>query len=1014
MFVADDLGAWLVGLLADAGRKKLTTWVLGSEQERALRQAATAAVQLTAVELDPSGGEQAGQLAMVVSEVFEPMPDGPLAGQATLLEVLQAGIAEKLAVLDDAGLTGTGHSSADLLGVQATVLAEQLAGHLVREIMRRGSHGGPLAPLADQLNHDVTHLQGQRLEGVLARLAGEVRDALAGAGRATAMARQAVRLLPRPAFLAGREELLADLDAGLTGAATDGSQVVALCGLGGAGKTSVALEYGHRHLAELGVTWQLAAEKPTALAAGFGDLAVQLGARDLLGAGDPVAQVHGVLAARPGDWLLIFDNAPGPRALQDVLPPAGRGRVLITSQNPLWPGVRVLQVPMLDRDVAAAFMLARTGSADRDAARELAGELGGLPLALEQAAAYVQATGRSTAEYLAMFRQRRTDLLARGEPAGYGKQVTTTWMLAFDQLRQTAPLAITLLRLLSCCAPELIPLHLLLRPLPGFSGSLPSELAPLLDDPLACDDAVASLRRFSLVSPPRNGLVSVHRLVQAVTLGQLPADQAEVWRRAARTLIEAVLPSDAEHRENWPVYAALLPHAQATLPVDSDDMARIARFLGHSGNYTAARVLQQQITDTREQVLGGDHPRTVAARANLARWTGQAGNPAAARDQYAALLPVRERVLGAEHPDTLAARAKLAYWTGEAGDPAAARDQVAALLPVRQRVSGAEHPDTLAARANLARWTGEAGDPAAARDQYAALLPVRERVLGAEHPRTLADRAKLAYWTGQAGDPAAARDQVAALLPVREQVLGGEHPDTLAARANLARWTGQAGDPAAARDQYAALLPVRERVLGAEHPRTLADRANLAYWTGEAGDPAAARDQVAALLPVRQRVSGGEHPDTLAARANLARWTGQAGDPAAARDQYAALLSVRHRVLGAQHPHTLSTRANLARWTGEAGDPAAARDQVAALLPVRQRVLGAEHPRTLADRAKLAYWTGQAGDPAAARDQYAALLPVRERVLGAQHPHTLSARANLARWTGQATAQATNEDHPGT
>jgi hypothetical protein len=181
----------------------------------------------------------------------------------------------------------------------------------------------------------------------------------------------------------------------------------------------------------------------------------------------------------------------------------------------------------------------------------------------------------------------------------------------------------------------------------------------------------------------------------------------------------------------------------------SGDMARIARFLGHSGNYTAARVLQQQITDTREQVLGGEHPRTVAARANLARWTGQAGDPAAAR-QYAALLPVRERVLGAEHPDTLAARAKLAYWTGEAGDPAAARDQVAALLPVRQRVLGAEHPRTLADRAKLAYWTGQAGDPAAARDQVAALLPVRERVLGAQHPHTLSARANLARWTGQA------------------------------------------------------------------------------------------------------------------------------------------------------------------------------------------------------------------------------------------------------------------------
>ena len=181
VFVADDLGAWLVGLLADAGPKKLTTLVLGTDQERALRQAATAAVESTAEQLAPSGGEQAEQLARVVSEIFrDPAPDAAVAGQATLLEALQAGIAGKLACWMTA-LTGAGQSSAELLGVQGGVLAETLAGHLVREIMVRGSGGGPLAPLADQLNHDVTHLQG-RAAGRDARPAGRQVTALARPG----------------------------------------------------------------------------------------------------------------------------------------------------------------------------------------------------------------------------------------------------------------------------------------------------------------------------------------------------------------------------------------------------------------------------------------------------------------------------------------------------------------------------------------------------------------------------------------------------------------------------------------------------------------------------------------------------------------------------------------------------------------------------------------------------------------------------------------------------------------
>jgi hypothetical protein len=135
VFVADDLGAWLTGLLADAGRRKLTTLVLGTDQERALRSAATAAVQLTAAELHREDEEQADHAARVISQVFgEPLPRAPLAGHATVLGGLQAGISGQLAVLDDASLTGTGRSSADLLGVPGTVLADKLIYHLLREI----------------------------------------------------------------------------------------------------------------------------------------------------------------------------------------------------------------------------------------------------------------------------------------------------------------------------------------------------------------------------------------------------------------------------------------------------------------------------------------------------------------------------------------------------------------------------------------------------------------------------------------------------------------------------------------------------------------------------------------------------------------------------------------------------------------------------------------------------------------------------------------------------------------
>jgi len=913
MFVVDDLLAWMVGLVADAGRKKLVTLVLGSDQERALRSAVKAAVESTAAQV-ASSAEQADQLATAVGKVFRGAPKVALAGQATLLEALQAGIADRLAAPDDPDAIGTGRSSMELLGVSAGVLAETLAGHLVHEITVRGAQGGPLTPLADQLNHDMTHLQGQRLEGMLAQVVSLVR-ALAQAGGGPQVPRKPVRLAPRPELLAGREQLLADLDARLTAGPGPGPRVVALYGLGGAGKTSVAVEYAHRHLAEVGVAWQLAAENPTVLADGFGQLAAQLGARDVADTRDPVASVHGVLAAFPDEWLLIFDNAPDRASVEAFLPPAGPGRVLITSQSALWSLGQALEVLVLDIEVAAGFLVDRTGDPDRQAAVDLADMLDGLPLALEQAAAYTQAIGGTLSGYLALFRQRRVELLARGEPTGYSKTVASTWALVFDRLRQTAPVAVGLLRLLAFCAPEAIPLRLLLQPRPELAGRLGEEVAPLLEDPLVSGDAIAALRRYSLISPPADGSVSMHRLVQAVTADQMPSGLREAWRAAAAALIEAAIPANAGLPETWLISGALLPHAQAALADDSIGMARIANYLGFSGSYAAARDLQRKVVKARERSLGPEHSQTLDARGDLAYWTGEAGDAAAARDQFAVLLPVSTRVLGAEHRDTLAVRGLIARWTGEAGDPAAARDQYAALLPVLERVLGAEHPDTLIARANVARWTGEAGDAAGARDQYAALLPARERVLGPEHPDTLATQHNLAFWTGKAGDMAGAWDQLAALLPVEERVLGPEHPETLTTRIHLAWSAQETGDAAGARDQFAALLPITKRLLGPEHPRTLMTRHDVAWSTGEAGDWAGARDQLAALLPGVERVFGFEHARTLAARYDLARCTGKAGDAAGALDQLAALLPVEERVLGPEHPDTLATRHDLAHWT---------------------------------------------------------------------------------------------------
>jgi hypothetical protein len=688
-----------------------------------------------------------------------------------------------------------------------------------------------------------------------------------------------VRLPPRLAFLAGREGLLAELDARL--AVGPEPRLIALCGLGGVGKTSVAAEYARRHLAEVGVCWQFAAEDPAVLAAEFAVLAAQLGVREMVDARDPVASVHAVLGSAETQWLLVFDNVTDLASVERFIPPAGNGRVLVTTQSQHWPSGQAIDVAILDTEVSASFLVGRTGDADQAAALELAEALAGLPLALEQAAGYMQATGTTVGRYLLLFRDRQADLLARGEAAGHPLDVAATFGLALSRLEEQAPAAAGLLRLLAFLAPDPIPLGLLVADqAPGLLSPEATGIGPLLGDPVTTGDAITALRRYSLLSPAGDGLVLVHRLVRAIARGRLTAGAIAQWQRAAADLVEAAVPADPQHSAAWPAFAMLLPHARATLDLTSGGMRRMAWYLGESGSYPAARDLYRLIVSAHSEsdAYGPEHPDTLGARTHLATWTGSAGDAAGAHDQFAALLRIRERLLGPEHPDTLTTRHRLAYWAGEAGDAAGARDQLAALLPIRERVEGPDHPHTLMTRRELARWTGMAGDVAGARDQFAALLRIHERILGPNHPDALATRHEFAFWTGMAGDAAGARNQLAALLPIIERIQGPGHPLTLDARHVLARCTGEAGDMVDARDQFASLLLITEQVLGPEHPDTLAACGELAYWTGAAGDVVGGRDQFAALLPIRERILGPDHPLTLSARRNLAHWVEKATD----------------------------------------------------------------------------------------------------------------------------------------
>jgi hypothetical protein len=431
--------------------------------------------------------------------------------------------------------------------------------------------------------------------------------------------------------------------------------------------------------------------------------------------------------------------------------PDGDGEVIVTSQDPLWPGRLVTELPVLEHEDAVQFLLNSVGDRDRDAAGELTDELGGLPLALAQAAGYMNAVGRSLREYLTLYRARGAEIRARGRAAGYDEVIATTWSLALDEISAATPRAVGLLRLLACFAPDDIPVRLLLRPGAGSPGTLPVPVAAdvtALTDEVTLDGAISALRAFCLVTPPsRDGAVSVHRLVQAVTLDGLEPRVAQAWHKAAESLVRTAVPADPRDRSSWPTFAAVRPHAQAVLSPASQAAEHIARYLGHSGSRAAARDLLREVAAAREEELGASYPGTLRARGQLAYWTGRAGDPAAALVQFAGLLPDLSRVLGADHEYTLSARGNLGRWTLRCDDPAAARDEFAGLAADLSRIWGPHHPDTLSARHCLAMATALAGDPAGACAQATALLAdLDEAQPGARSLAPLV-RQKLNWWS---------------------------------------------------------------------------------------------------------------------------------------------------------------------------------------------------------------------------------------------------------------------------
>ncbi|MBT2482998.1 tetratricopeptide repeat protein [Streptomyces sp. ISL-94] len=681
-----------------------------------------------------------------------------------------------------------------------------------------------------------------------------------------------------------------------------------LAGMGGVGKTQLAADHARHAWSHEEVdllVWVTAATHQAVIDA-YAEAAVDVLCAD---PADPegaarafLAWLEPKLSPQAPRWLIVLDDVADPGDLTGLWPPAhAHGRTLVTTRRrdaALASHGRLVPVGLFTRAEATAYLqqaLAAHGrhepAADLTA---LSDDLGYLPLALSQAAAYLIDTHLDTVTYRTRLADRARQLSGllpepgTPLPDDQSTTVTAAWSLSLDRADQLRPagLARPMLQLAAMLDPNGIP-HQVLTSNPALAHLTARRTEPdahVQESPaVTAEDAagaLGALHRLSLIDytpDTPHQAVRVHQLIQRAMRDPLAPDE---YDHVARTAADALVAA-------WPGVEFDIPLAQAlranteTLAHHAKDalyepgihhvLFRTGNSLGKMGQASAAMNHFAHLTELALHRLGPDHPDTLTARNNLSAWVGYAGDASEAVSLFAALVTDQERVRGPKHPETLITRNNLVHWRGQAGDAIGAAAAAAELLPFQQQILGPDHPDTLTTRNNLAAALGYTGDAAGAAAAFAELIPLREQVLGPAHPDTLTTRHNLAHWQGTAGDAAGAAAALTELLPLRKLVLGPDHPDTLTTRFDIATWQIRAGDAAGAIG-FVELLPDMTRVMGPNHPHTVAVRQSaLGGWLGEAGEATETAAEIyafvlAELFAHRERQLGQEHPDSPAPR----------------------------------------------------------------------------------------------------------------------------------------------------
>jgi tetratricopeptide (TPR) repeat protein len=629
----------------------------------------------------------------------------------------------------------------------------------------------------------------------------------------------------------GRDEVLTDLHANLVNAQS-ASPVQVIHGLGGVGKTQIAVEYAYLNVADYDVVWWMRAEESSTLASDFANLATELSlpqqdAQDQRVIVDAVRKWLG----HNGDWLIVFDNARSAEDLGNFIPQGSTGHMVVTSRNPNWKGVaRSIPLDVLTSEEAASFILKRTGQ-DKDASG-LAEALGFLPLALEQAGAYIEETGRSIAEYLELFGHYQIELLGRGNiPTLYPATVRTTWQISFQAAMEDCPIVTGVLGLIGFLAPDKIPRSLLTS---IVKISTPPEDRELIQ--LHVDTAVASLRRYSLVDIVNNEL-SVHRLVLAICRDTFKS-LAENLAAGVVGIINSVFPLESDDPRNWNECSSLLPHAFAAITYAeqldqvfyplSELLNKIATYFIGRGEYQDAKLQLEHALRIVVSIYGENAESVADIRSNLGVVCHYLGDDTAALEHTAKAIEINKRQRGQSDPSI----GMLMNTLGLISSAAGRSEEALARYTEANEIAEANYgPDDLRVAITL--------------DNIGCVLIDLRRIEEALQHFKRAQR-------------------------IVENAHGNEHPQLVHHLGHIANVYAIKGRLSKALAKAGRALLLTQKFYGDRHSSVAVARLNLGIILRDLSDFGQARKEITQALEVLRESSGDNSPETLRAQRILA------------------------------------------------------------------------------------------------------------------------------------------------